>query len=311
MEFGLMSEPQLGMTYAELLDAARIAEDLGLVVFARSDHLAFEGIESPHATDAFATLAGLARDTAAIRLAVLVSPVTFRHPAMIAKNAATIDEMSGGRFALGVGTGWSEYEHRVFGLPFPDWPERFTRLEEALGYLRAAFGKATPGFGGTHFSLGDAPVRPGPTGALPIIVGGTGSARTPRLAGTYADEYNLPFLPPHEAAQRITTARAAAAAAGRDPDDLVVSVLGPAITGTDAAAFSRNLAQIAAADPFGREADVIAARFAERGLPCGPAEQAREQLAALEEVGASLFYLQHLGPFHRPLLENTFAALRS
>jgi len=311
MEFGLMSEPQLGMTYAELLDAARIAEDLGLAVFARSDHIAFQEIEGPHATEAFTTLAGLARDTAAIRLAVLVSPVTFRHPAMIAKNAATIDEMSGGRFALGVGTGWSEYEHEAFGLPFPEQAERFDRLEEALGYLRAAFGKSMPGFGGTHFSLGDAPVRPGPTGGLPIIVGGTGPTRTPRLAGTYADEYNVSFLPPNEVARRVAAARRAATAAGRDPDDLVISVLGPAITGTDEAAFRSNLAQIAAADPFGRDADAIAARFAERGLPWGPAGPAREQLAALEETGVSLFYLQHPGPFHRPLLEDTFAALRS
>ena len=311
MDFGLMSEPQLGMTYEELLAAARIAEDLDLAVFARSDHLAFEGITGPHATDALATLAGLARDTARIGLAVLVSPVTFRHPALIAKNAATIDEMSGGRFALGVGTGWSGFEHEAFGLPFPDWPERFSRLEETLGYLRAAFGKADPGYRGTHYSLSEDPVRPGPTGNLPLIVGGTGPTRTPRLAGAYADEYNVSFLPPDQVAARVETAREAAAEAGRDPADLLVSVLAPAVTGTDEAAYRSNLKEIAAADPFGRDAAAIAARFAERGLPCGPADQAREQLAALEAAGVTRFYLQHLGPFRRPLLDEAFAALRS
>jgi alkanesulfonate monooxygenase SsuD/methylene tetrahydromethanopterin reductase-like flavin-dependent oxidoreductase (luciferase family) len=299
------------MTYADLLGAARIAEDLDLAVFARSDHIAFEGIPGPHATDAFASLAGLARDTARIGLAVLVSPITFRHPGLIAKNAATIDEMSGGRFALGVGTGWSEFEHAAFGLPFPDWPERFARLEEALGYLRAAFGKADAGYRGTHYSLSDDPVRPGATGPLPIIVGGTGPTRTPRLAGTYADEYNVSFLPPDQVAARVAVAREAAAAAGRNPDELLISVLAPAVTGSDDAAFRRNLAAIAAADPFGRDPDAIAARFAERGLPCGPAEEARSQLAALEEAGVGRFYLQHLGPFDRPLLEDLFGALRS
>ena len=131
MEFGVMTEPQLGMTYDDQLDVARFAERIGLDVFARSDHYGFPGFEDPHATDAFASLAGLARETDRIGLCVLVSPVTFRHPAVIAKSAATIDEMSKGRLILGVGTGWMEEEHAQFGLPFPEWGERFARLEEA------------------------------------------------------------------------------------------------------------------------------------------------------------------------------------
>ncbi len=125
MEYGLMTEPQLGMTYMELLDAAQFAERIGLTVFARSDHFDFPRLEGPHATDAFATLAGLARDTETIGLAVLVSPVTFRHPGVIAKTAATVDEMSGGRLILGLGTGWMEEEHELLGLDFPDQGERF------------------------------------------------------------------------------------------------------------------------------------------------------------------------------------------
>ena len=113
MELGLMTEPQLGMTYRELADAARFAERIGLAVFARSDHFDFPGFDAPHATEAFAMLAGLAAETERIELCVLVSPITFRHPGLIAKAAATIDEMSGGRLLLGVGTGWMAEEHLI------------------------------------------------------------------------------------------------------------------------------------------------------------------------------------------------------
>jgi len=310
MEFGIMTEPQTGLTYAALRDAALLAEDLGLDVFGRSDHLAFPRFEAPHATEAFATLAGLARETRRLRLMVLVSPLTFRHPAIVAKTAATIDEMSGGRFVLGVGTGWMEEEHAAFGLPFPPWPERFARLEEALQYLRAALGKAPGGFEGTYYRLGPRPVCPLPTGPLPLVVGGTGARRTPRLAGRYADEYNVTFLSAGDLPPRIAAARQAAAEAGRRPEDLVVSVMAPAVTGSDEAGYRRHLEAVAAADPFGRSPDAIASRLRERGLPVGPGPEARGALEALAAVGVSRFYLQHLGPFDRSLLTATFAALR-
>lgn len=310
MEFGIMTEPQVGMTYAELRAAACLAEDLGLGVFGRSDHLAFPRRADPHATEAFTTLAGLARETTRLRLMVLVSPITFRHPAIIAKAAATIDEMSGGRFVLGLGTGWMEEEHTAFGLPFPSWAERYALLEEALQYLRAALGKAPGGFAGTHYRLGDSPVRPLPTGPLPLVVGGTGARRTPRLAGRYADEYNATFLSAGDLPPRIAIARQAAAEAGRRPEDLVISVMAPAVTGPDEATYRGNLEAVAAADPFGRGPAAIEARLRERGLPVGPGPEAREALAALEEMGVSRFYLQHLGPFDRELLASTFSALR-
>ena len=132
-----MTEPQLGGSYQDLLDTARWAEDHGLAAFARSDHYYWSG-EPTDANDAFTTFGGIARETSRIGLVVLVSPLTFRHPAVIAKAAASLDEMSDGRFDLGIGTGWMELEHEVFGLPFPDWSERFARLEEALPYVQAA-----------------------------------------------------------------------------------------------------------------------------------------------------------------------------
>jgi alkanesulfonate monooxygenase SsuD/methylene tetrahydromethanopterin reductase-like flavin-dependent oxidoreductase (luciferase family) len=309
MDFGLMTEPQLGMTYGELLDAARICEANDLAVFARSDHYTFPRFEAPHATDAFATLGGLARETSRVGLCVLVSPITFRHPGVIAKSAATIDEMSGGRLLLGVGTGWMEEEHAAFGLPFPDVGERFARLEEALAYLWAAFGRSPGGFDGEFYSITSDEIRPLPTGDLPIVVGGTGPRRTPRLAGTYADEYNMAVLASGEIAARVTLAREAAEAAGRDPEALRVSVMGGAITGTDEASFRRNLEQIAAAHPLGRSPEQIESSMRERGLPVGPGDEARAALRALEDAGVTRFYLQHFGPFAPDLLAEQFAVL--
>ena len=143
MKFSIMTEPHLGGTYDQQLEVARWAEAEGLVSFARCDHYLSGDDPTPDATDAFAVLAGLARDTTDIRLCVLVSPVTFRHPAVIAKNAVTIDQMSGGRFDLGVGTGWMELEHVNLGLPFPDWKERWIRFEDALNSLAAALAMVT------------------------------------------------------------------------------------------------------------------------------------------------------------------------
>src|SRR5690606_28534980 len=161
MELSTMTEPQLGGTYDQILAFARWSEANGMASFARSDHYYTTRQPTPEATDAFATLAGLARDTVHIRLGVMVAPITFRHPAVIAKMAATIDEMSGGRLDLGVGTGWMDLEHDAFGIPFPDWSERVARLSDALPYLRAAFAPGPANFDGAHYSL-DADVCPRP-----------------------------------------------------------------------------------------------------------------------------------------------------
>lgn len=310
MQFGLMTEPQLGMTYARIRDAARFAERIGLEVFARSDHFDFPDSEPPHATEAFATLGGLAVETSEIELCVLVSPITFRHPGLIAKAAATIDEMSGGRLLLGIGTGWMEEEHDLLGLRFPDQGERFDRFEEALAYLRAAFDPAAPGFSGEYYSLAARPVLPTPR-RLPIVVGGKGPRRTPRLAGTYADEFNVFAGDPEDIRERVERARAAAADAGRDPGALRVSLMGPAITGTDAAAYRENLERIAAADPFGRTAERIEERMTDRGLPIGPPDRAAEALAAFAAAGVTRYYVQHFGPFEEDLLEDLFTGLRA
>lgn len=310
MQLGLMTEPQLGMTYDELLDVASFCESIDLDVFARSDHYSFPRFEAPHATDAFATLGGLARETSRIALCVLVSPITFRHPGVMAKTAATIDEMSGGRLVLGVGTGWMEEEHAALGLPFPDLAERYARLEESLAYLRAAFGKTTGGFSGAYYVLAAGDVRPRPTGDLPIVVGGGGPERTPRLAGALGDEFNVFMMRPEEVVPRVQRARAAAAEAGRDPDALLVSMMGGAVTGRDETSYRRNLERVAAAHPFGRTPDQIEEGLRRRGLPVGSPAEARASLDALADAGVQRYYLQHLGPFDHDLLEEQFEVLR-
>ena len=285
MRYSIMTEPQFGGTYDEILRAARLAETEGLHSFARSDHLAW-GREPVHdATDAFATMGGLARDTETVRLAVLVTPITFRHPAIIAKNAATIDQMSGGRFDLGIGTGWNEFEHDALGIPFPEDGERWARFEDALGYLEAAFGEGHGTHTGQFYSL-DLDVRPKPTG-IRLIIGGGGPRRTPTLAGSRADEYNVFMCPVDEAREKIRVMRGAAG-----DRRVEVTMMGSVtVAGTDA-----ELADLLA-EAAGRRhitSDELSTRWEKSGVLFGTPTQLTEKIAALEEAGVERLYLQWL-----------------
>lgn len=288
MRFGLMTEPQLGGRYDQLSSAARHAEASGFESFARSDHIYWAGAEPAPATEAFASLGGLARETSRIRLAVLVSPITFRHPAVISKSAATLDQMTGGRFDLGVGTGWMGAEHERFGIPFPAWKERFARLEETLGYLRASF--SGQGFSGRYYQT-DAVALPRPSG-LRLIVGGSGPEKTPVLAGRFADEYNLFVNTPEVLAPKIERMREAAAEAGRDPDTLLVSVMGQAALASDDADLDALLA--AGAELRDISVTELRQRWTKNGVPFGSVDQVQERLGQLAEVGVSKYYLQWL-----------------
>jgi alkanesulfonate monooxygenase SsuD/methylene tetrahydromethanopterin reductase-like flavin-dependent oxidoreductase (luciferase family) len=299
MDLAIMTEPQMGGTYDQLADLARWGEANGLTAFARSDHYYWRE-PAPDATDAFATLAGLARDTHSIRLCVLVTPITFRHPAVIAKNAATIDQMSGGRFDLGVGTGWMQEEHEAFGLPFPSRAERFERLVEALEYLRAAFGPGHSTYRGDHYRL-DAAVEPTPADVR-LLVGGSGPRRTPTLAGTHADEYNAFLAPPSEIAPKVEVMRAAAA--GRE---VTVSVMGQAMVGRTDAEYRRRLERAAGARDM--TPDELESRLIERGVPVGTPDRAAEAMAALEEVGVDKWYVQWLEPADVDGFASTIEAL--
>ena len=301
-----MTEPQMGGTYDELLAVARSAERRGLVSFARSDHY-YSAAEPAHdATDAFATLAGLARDTDSIRLCVLVTPISFRHPAVIAKNATTIDQMSGGRFDLGVGTGWMAEEHEAYGLEL--WPleERFDHLEDAVGYLLAAFGKQPAYHAGPHYGL-EADVKPGKTGRLPLILGGTGRKRTPTLAGRHADEYNMSPAPVEAIQENVATMRVAAESAGRDPSKIVASVMGSVLVGHDEGAYRDHLYE--AALRRNTEAEALEERFREIGIPIGGPDRAQSLLAEWEEAGIEKFYMRHMELDDLDLLEERLDTL--
>lgn len=285
MQFSLMTEPHLGGTYDQQLEAARWAESEGLVSYARCDHFLSGREPTPEATDAFAVLAGLARETSDIRLCVLVTPITFRHPAVIAKNAATIDQMSGGRLDLGVGTGWMDLEHEALGIPFPHWPERWERFEEALDYLDAAFGEGHGSYQGRHYTL-DADVKPKPDG-IRTIIGGSGKNRTPTLAGTRADEYNFFICPSEEARQKIDVMRAAAG-----ERQVEATVMGPALVGANASAYRDRLGRAAAARDMAPEE--LEERFANAGIPVGTPDRAAETISALEDAGVQRYYVQWL-----------------
>ena len=302
-----MTEPQLGGTYDEILAAALWAEANDLASFARSDHYYAAREPRPAATDAFTTLAGLARDTTTVRLCVLVAPLTFRHPAVIAKSAATLDEMSGGRLDLGVGTGWMDLEHEAFGIPFPDWSERFERLTETLEYLKAAFGGSGARFEGQYYNL-DADVYPTPTGTS-LIVGGSGKQKTPTLAGTHADEYNHFVTSPETIAPKITVMRQAAEDADRDPASIAISMMGPVFVGRDEADY-RSVIEAAASD---RDVEVseFEKRLESNGVPMGWGDRLTETLTGLAEVGVEHLYFQHLDVGNLSTLDATLEALRT
>jgi F420-dependent oxidoreductase-like protein len=229
MDLRVLTEPQQGASYDALLRVARAAEDLGFDGFFRSDHYraggAADGLPGP--TDCWTTLAGLARETKRIRLGSLVTPATFRLPGALAVQVAQVDQMSGGRVELGLGTGWDAAEHAAYGIPFPD--NRFDLLEEQLQIVTGLWN--TPrgesfSFQGEHYELTDSPALPKPTQNPhpPIIVGGRGPKRTPRLAARYASEYNSGFRPSDQAADSFVRVREACEAIGRDVNTLTLSV---------------------------------------------------------------------------------------
>ncbi|MGW0913777.1 LLM class F420-dependent oxidoreductase [Streptomyces sp. NPDC002784] len=287
MDLRIFTEPQQGATYDTLLTVAKATEDLGFDAFFRSDHYLSMGSGDglPGPTDAWITLAGLARETKRVRLGTLMTAGTFRLPGVLAIQVAQVDQMSGGRIELGLGAGWFEEEHKAYGIPFPK--EKFGRLEEQLAIVTGLWATETGDtfdFHGTYYDLTGSPALPKPAQArIPVLIGGHGASRTPRLAGRYADEFNMPFGSIEDSVRQFGRVRAAAEAAGRPADALTYSNTLVVCVGKDDAEVARRAAAI------GREVDELKAN----GLAGSPAEVV-DKIGRYAETGSSRIYLQLL-----------------
>jgi F420-dependent oxidoreductase-like protein len=290
MQLRIFTEPQQGASYDTLLTVAKATEDLGFDAFFRSDHYqkmgSTDGLPGP--TDAWITLAGLARDTSRIRLGTLMSPATFRYPGPLAISVAQVDQMSGGRVEFGFGAGWFAAEHEANAIPFPGLGERFARFEEQLaiilGMWKTPEGK-TFSFDGVHYTVTDSPGLPKPAQQPrpPVLIGGTGLRRTPRLAALYADEYNVGFQPLKETAAAFDRVREACVVAGREDSPMQYSVALTTCCGRTDEELQRRV------EVTGQDV----ARLRESGLAGTPAEIV-ERIGAYAELGAERVYLQVL-----------------
>ena len=290
MDLRIFTEPQQGATYEQLLAVARATDEGGFDAFFRSDHYLKMGDVSglPGPTDAWITLAGLARETSRIRLGTLVTPITFRYPGPLAISVAQVDAMSGGRVELGIGAGWYDAEHTAYGIPFPTLGERFGMLEEQLEVLTGMWNTPegeTFTFEGNYHSVIDSPALPKPAQlpSPPIIIGGGGQKRTPRLAATYASEYNLPFAPVERFATQCDLVRAACEPLDRDPTSLVYSAALVLCCGANEDEVVRRAAAI------GRQPDELRANGA-----AGTPDEVIAKIATYAEAGATRLYLQVL-----------------
>jgi F420-dependent oxidoreductase-like protein len=302
MRYALMTEPQQGLSYDEILAVARTAEEAGLEAFFRSDHYAsFPGGAGKPTTDAWTTLAGLARETSTIRLGVLVSPVTFRLPGNLAKVIQTVDEMSGGRVEAGFGAGWNDAEHAQLGLPFPKLGERFDMLDEQMAIIHGLWTEPDGwSFEGEHWQVKDAK-RHGEIGRggrrhPHIIFGGKGGARLAGLIARYGDEFNLNSASPDDAPAAYARVRAACTEIGRDPDEVVRSAMTGVLVAETDTDLQARVADLLAA--LGQSADGAEAWLTERRgrWIMGTPEQALERVRALEANGTQRIMLQDFLP---------------
>jgi F420-dependent oxidoreductase-like protein len=297
MRFALMTEPQQGYSYQDILDTALTAERLGFETFFRSDHYSsFPGASDLDTTDAWTTLAGLARDTKRIGLGSMVSPVTFRIPGSFAKVVATVDEMSGGRVEMGVGAGWNEGEHAALGIPYPDTVERVDRMEEELAILRGLWDEPDGwSFEGEHYQVRGSLFRP--KGRRPnLIVGGVGRPRSIRLGASFADEYNISSSNPDEVREIMARLDAACEAVGRDPATLARSVMAGVLIGRDEAEMrERTATQVAIFGSATAEAEAWLDERRDRWILGTPAE-ARVRLGEYAETGIDRLLFQDFLP---------------
>ena len=316
MRFALMIESQQGLSYGDHVAIAKRCEANGIEALFRSDHYqSFPGPTGRPTTDAWTVMAGLARDTDRLGLGVLVSPVTYRHPGAFAKVVTTVDEMSGGRVEVGVGAGWHELEHRQLGLPFPDIGERADWLEDQLAVLHGLWGEPDGwSFDGRHVRIRDAQFRPKPVdvpgrprtkigGARPrILVGGSGSPRSYRIAARYADEFNLSSSGPDRAREAYAAVDAACEAIGRDPATVARSTMAGVLIGRNEAEFNDRVARAVQSFGAGDDDDTWLSERLERWIT-GTPDRAREAVHRYAEAGVERIMLQDFLPWDLDMID--------
>jgi len=296
MRVCLMIEGQEDVSWDQWLALASACEESGIEGLFRSDHYlsVFRAEQGGRGSlDAWATISALGAVTHRIRLGTMVSPTTFRHPAVLAKMVTTADHVSRGRVELGLGAGWHEPEHRAYGFPFPPTRTRMEMLAEQLEIVHGLWAPAPFTFKGRHYQLeGFEPAgalpKPVQQPHLPIVLGGHGGPRSAALAARWADEYNTVYASPAVCRQRRATVEKAFEEAGRDPGELTFSLMTGCVVGADAPEMERRLRAVA--ERTGRdwtEGDTSA-------LVMGTVDQAVAKLKAFEEAGVERVMLQHL-----------------
>ena len=284
-------------SYQALLDLSKWCENNDIKRIGLPDHYIVgkqraNKEDAAPALDLLTVAAGLVRDTDTMIYSILVSPITFRHPSVLVKMAATINEMGPDRFRLGVGTGWLEIEHELYGIDFPDLKTRFEMLEESLIYIREALSGNSNGFKGKYYQLEKFPVEPACLDQVPIIIGGGGKVKTPTLAGKYSEEFNI-YAGPKESLQNgIELCYSVAEQEGRDKNSIQITTACPPVVGLTNESVDDSL--ITAAKALIQPEDEIAKNWQERSYLYGTPEQVAETIAMWKDVGIDGVYLQLL-----------------
>lgn len=296
MKLGVMIEGQEGLNWERWKAIVRATEDLGFESLWRSDHFfSLMGPRDRDALETFVSLVHVAESTSRIRFGTLVCSMTFRHPALLARMAAGVDQLSGGRFILGIGAGWNVPEHEAFGIRFPPVRERMDILEESAAIIRGLWSEDAFSFEGRVFALKEARLNPKPAQSPPLLVGGGGEKRTLRIVAKYADEWNVPSMPLDRYRQKVQALGQHCAKAGRDPATIGRSLMCAFIVGEKEADLLERVRMLQAMMPplaQTRPEDLLKG-LASRGWLVGSPRQVVEQIKALEGEGVSRVMLQH------------------
>lgn len=291
VDLGIMVEGQEGLTWERFLRLAEAVESLGFSSLFRSDHLtSLDGFTQRATLALWPSLTALALRTERIRFGPMVCSVTFRHPAMVAKMAADLDVLSDGRFDLGLGAGWFEGEHEMFGIDFPRYRDRLSRLDEAAHAIRRLWSGEPSSFAGDYYRLQDAENHPPPLSQPPTLIMGGKGERTLQVVARHANEWNCSYVGVETFRQKSAELDEAATAAGRDPAAIRRSIMIPFVVGRTADAIGQRIDAHRRTFP-NLPSDLEA--WHDAGFIGGPPAAVAEQIAAFVEAGATRFMLQH------------------